>query len=138
MTSPTLKVTPEVLRSMARRCEALAVTVSPTLPSVTISGWQSTSAATSAVNADMSTTGAACKSRMAASGSKLTQAASAYENRDNHGAQQLGAVGSHLPASSGTDGDAGGMPPALTSLVPGPTGGDGGAAGELGTPRQPQ
>lgn len=135
MTSPTLKVTPEGLRAAAQRCEALAATVAPALPTVTISGWQSTGAATSAVSAGMSTVGTACKSRMTANGSKLTKAASAYQNQDDQGAQRLTAVGSHLPADSDGDGGAGGLPPGFTSLVPRAAGVDGGAAGGSGMSR---
>src|SRR5699024_6969106 len=92
MTSPALKVTPEALGSVAQRCEALAETVAPALPTVTLSAWQSTGAATSAVNAEMTNMGTALKSRMAASGGKLTKAASKYQNQDDHAAQRLTAV----------------------------------------------
>ncbi|WP_082956758.1 type VII secretion target [Mycolicibacter sinensis] len=130
MTSPTpLQVTPDGLRAAAQRCEALAATVTPTLPAVTVSAWQSTAAATSAANAGMSTTGTACKSRMIANAAKLTRAASAYQNQDDHGAERLTAVGSHLPAGSGGDGGAGGLPRSFTPLVPRGFGVDGGAAG---------
>jgi len=135
MTAPTLKVTPEGLRSVAQRCEALAATVAPALPTVTVSAWQTTGAATSTVNTGMSKTGTACKSRMAASGGKLTTAASNYQAQDDHAAQRLTAVGSHLPAASGTDGGAAGLPPGFTPLVPRSSGGDGGAAGGVRTPR---
>lgn len=135
MTSPTLKVTPEGLRTVAQRCEALAVTVAPALPTVTLSTWQSTGAATSAVNAGMSTIGTACKSRMTANGGKLTKAANEYQNQDDHAAQRLTAVASHLPAGPGGDSAAGGLPPGITPLVPRAAGGDGGAAGGFGVGR---
>lgn len=82
----------------------------------------------------MSATGAACKSRMTGSGSKLTAAAGAYQDQDDHGARRLTAVASHLLAGSGADGGAGRLPPGITPLVPRSAGGDGGAAG-LGTGR---
>lgn len=129
MTSPTLQVTPDGLRTVAQRCEALAATVSPALPTVALSTWQSTGAATSAVNAGMSTIGTACKSRMTANGSKLSKAASAYQNQDDQGAQRLTAVASHLSAGPGGDGGASGLPPGITPLAPRAAGGDGGAAG---------
>lgn len=135
MTSPTLKVTPEGLRTAAQRCEALAATVAPALSTVTISGWQSTGAATSAVNAGMNTIATACKSRMTANGAKLTKAASIYENQEGHAAQRLTAVGSHLPAGSGGDGSAGDLPPGFTPLAPRGSGIDGGAAGGFGIGR---
>ncbi|OBH16331.1 hypothetical protein EHH44_12000 [Mycolicibacter terrae] len=135
MTSPTLKVTPEGLRSAAQRCEALAGAVAPALPTVTISGWQSTGAATSAVNAGMSTIGTACKSRMTANGGKLTKAAGEYQNQDDHAARRLTAVGSHPAAGSGGDGRAGGLPPGFTPLAPRGSGIDGGAAGGYGIGR---
>lgn len=135
MTSPALKVTPEGLRAVAQRCETLAATLAQALPTVALSSWQSTGAATSAVNAEMSSIGTACKSRMASNGSKLTRAASDYQNQDNHGAQQLGAVASHRPAGAGPDGDAGGLPPGFTPLVPHRSGVDGGAAGGFGIGR---
>lgn len=102
---------------------------------MTTSGWQSTGAATSAVNAGMSTLGTACKSRMTANGGKLTKAASIYQNQDDHAAQRLTAVGSHLPAGSGGDGSAGGLPPSFTPLAPRGSGIDGGAAGGFGIGR---
>ncbi|SHP44949.1 type VII secretion target [Mycobacteroides abscessus] len=135
MTSPTLKVNPDGLRTAAQRCETLAATVAPALPSVTLSAWQTTGAATSTVNAGMSTTGTACKSRMVASAGKLIKAATYYQNQDDHAAQRLTAAGSHLPVGSGTDGGKGGLAPGFTPLVPRGSGGDGGGAGGFGTPR---
>ncbi|CQD02131.1 MULTISPECIES: type VII secretion target [Mycobacterium] len=129
MTSPVLRVTPASLREFAQRCEALSGQVAPALPAETISAWQSTGAAASTVNAGMRTVGTACKSRMTANGSKLIKAASAYQNQDDHSAQRLTAVGSHLPAGSGTDGGAGGLPSGIPPLVPRSSGGDGGSAG---------
>jgi hypothetical protein len=135
MTSPApLKVTPGGLHELAQRCSAVAGAVSPTLPAVSASGWQSTGAAASTVNASMSSTGTACKSRMTANAGKLTAAAGAHHNQDDHGAQRLTAVASQLPSGSGGDGGAGGLPPGLTPLAPRSAGGDGGAAG-LGTGR---
>lgn len=139
MTSPTpLQVTPGGLRAAAQRCEALAAAVAPALSAVTVSAWQATGAATSTVNAGMSTTATTLKSRMTANAAKLTRAANDYRNQDDRGAAALTAVGSHLPAGSGIDGGTGGLPPAMTPLVPRVAGGggvDGGAAGGFGTPR---
>lgn len=136
MTSPTLKVTPEGLRTVAQRCEALAGTVAAALPPVSASGWQSTGAATSAVNAVMSTTGTVYKSRMTANANKLTKAAADYEHQDGQGAERLTAVGSHLPAGAGGDGGAAGkLPPHTTPLVPRGSGVDGGSAGGFGMGR---
>jgi hypothetical protein len=83
----------------------------------------------------MSTIGTACKFRMTANASKLTKAASEYQNQDDHAAQRLTAVASHLPAESGADGGVGGLPPGITPLAPRGSGIDGGAAGGFGIPR---
>lgn len=136
MTSPTpLQVTPDGLRAAAQRCEALAATIAPALSAVTASAWQTTGGATSTVNAAMSTTATALKSRMTANAAKLTRAASDYQNQDDHSAEQLTAVGSHLPASAGGDGGTGTLSASFTPLVPRGLGIDGGAASGPGTPR---
>lgn len=136
MTAPVpLRVTPAGLRAAAQRCSALAATVAPVLPRVAAAAWQSTGSATSTVNAGVSKTAASLRGRMTASANKLTKAAGDYENQDHHGAADLTAAGSNIPAGSGADGGAGGMTGAQRpGPIPTGSGGDGGAGG-LGIPR---
>lgn len=137
MTSPTLQVTPEGLLTAAQRCSALAATVAPALPTAAASGaWQSTGAATSTMNAGMSTTATASKTRMTANSGKLTRAAADYQHQDDGAAQRLHDVGSHIlpPGAGGDGGAAGGRPPLPTLVRRSTTGVDGGAGG-LGTGR---
>lgn len=65
MTSP-LRVTPVSLRELAQRCAALAEGVAPAPPAVTRCGWQTSSTATSSVNAGGSKAAAAMRGRTAA------------------------------------------------------------------------
>ncbi|MEB3023684.1 type VII secretion target [[Mycobacterium] crassicus] len=121
MTSPGLRVTPTSLRELAQRCGALADGVTPALPAVSVSAWQTSGAAVSSVNASGSKAAAAMHGRMAASSNKLTTAACEYEAMDNDGAAALAAV----PQSG-----AGITPSAVRG-----SGADGGAAGGFGIPR---
>lgn len=78
------------LRMLAAHCQSWAAEVEPVSPQETLGlSWQATSAAVSAVHANVSTAGRVLASRMESSAARLVAAAVDYYGADDHSAAQI-------------------------------------------------